>query len=125
MAEFRVSGRAIDWILSPVAFGAFVLLALRGCGRGPAPPSLVGNLLSGAFLLVALRNALTGGSPMIIGFCLVAAPAAHLADLTARWDDGAPKLFPRDRGSPMRTTLSLRVSKGHAPPAPKNESPDA
>ena len=90
MSELIAGGRAIDWILGLVALEAVLLIALRAfTGRGPAPLSFLGNLLSGAFLLLALRNALAGGSLLTIWLCLIGALIAHVADLFVRWETPA------------------------------------
>ena len=125
MAELLLSGRAIDGILALVVLEAAALLTYRAArGRGPAPSSLLGNLLSGAFLLIALREALAGPSALVIGGCLTAALIAHGFDLHDRWQN-APTAEPRaSRGA----TISPRVrdeSTTPAPCAPRNESSDA
>lgn len=129
MMEQLLDGRAIDWILGLVIVEGVALVALRAlAGRGPATLPLLGNLLSGAFLLVALRNALAGGSPAIIGLCLIASLVAHIADLAGRWEGPASKFITSVRRPDMRATLSLRVSKTiirPAPRAPNDESSDA
>lgn len=127
MAEFLLSGRAIDWILGLVAVEAALALALRAARRGPAIVSFMANLLSGAFLLVALRNALAGGSAASISLCLTAGLIAHLADVYCRWERGSLSSLSSAPASRMRATLSMRASK--APPravrpAPTDRSSD-
>ena len=128
MSELIAGGRAIDWILGLVALEAVLLIALRAfTRRGPAPLSFLGNLLSGAFLLLALRTALAGGSLLTIWLCLIGALIAHVADLFARWETPASTRASRLHPAPVRTTLSLRVSKARVRPAPraqKEESSD-
>jgi hypothetical protein len=128
MWELIAGGRAIDWILGLVALEAALLITLRAfTGRGPAPLSFLGNLLSGAFLLLALRNALAEGSLLTIWLCLIGALTAHLADLFARWETPASRRASLMRPAPVRTTLSLRVSKARvrrAPHTQKDESSD-
>ena len=120
MTELIAGGRAIDWILGLVALEAAALIALRAfTGRGPAPLSFIGNLLSGAFLLLALRNALAGGPLLVIGLCLIAALIAHLADLFARWENPAARRPSPTGPAQVRTTLSLRVSKARPRPTPR------
>jgi membrane protein implicated in regulation of membrane protease activity len=87
MDEFIRSGRAVDWILVLIALEALAVLGYRALtGRGPAPSSFIGNILAGSSLLVALRIALSGASWVWIGVSLMAAFAAHLADLAMRWE---------------------------------------
>ena len=128
MSELIAGGRAIDWILGLVALEAVLLIALRAfAGRGPAPLSFLGNLLSGAFLLLALRNALSGGSLLTIWLCLIGALIAHVADLFVRWETPASTRASLLPPAPVRTTLSLRVSNARVRPAPrakKEESSD-
>jgi hypothetical protein len=80
------SGRIVDAILGLVVV-QFVALVLyrRATGRGPAPADIAFSLLAGAGLLLALRAALTGADWTSIAAFLVAALAAHLADLVRRW----------------------------------------
>ena len=135
MAEFLLDGRAIDWILGLVALEAAGLALLRQVWRrGPSLLALVGNLLSGAFLLLALRNALAGASPGLIGLCLAASLIAHLADLTARWENPAFGARAQGVAARLSATISVRVDKppvrhssftDPAPRAPKDESSDA
>ncbi len=111
MTDALLGGRAIDWILVLVALEAVAVIAFRAArGRGPAPLSFLGNLLSGAFLLVALRNALAGGSSLVVWACLTGALVAHAADLVGRWER---KAAPERRPS-LRATVSLRVAKAPA-----------
>ena len=118
MSELIAGGRAIDWILGLVALEAVLLIALRAfTGRGPAPLSFLGNLLSGAFLLLALRNALSGGSLLTIWLCLIGALIAHVADLFVRWE--TPASSAAAASASVRTTLSLRVSNARVRPAPR------
>ncbi|MFY9628748.1 MAG: hypothetical protein WAK03_11460 [Methylocystis sp.] len=86
MDEFIRSGRAIDWILILIALEALAVLGYRTfTGRGPAPYAFISNIVAGASLLVAMRIALAGASWVWIGFSLMAAFIAHLADLATRW----------------------------------------
>lgn len=86
MAELVASGRIVDIVIGFMAAEA-ALLAIhhRRSGRGLEPVALAGILLPGLALLLALRAALTGAAwPWIAGW-LLAALAAHLADLRLRW----------------------------------------
>lgn len=95
MAEMFVSGRIVDVILVLVAAEALVLLAVRArWGRGPAPGALLTNLASGAALMLALRAALTGAAWPGIAACLIVALAAHLADLALRFRRSDPARAP-------------------------------
>jgi hypothetical protein len=107
MTGFLLGPGAIDAIIALVVVEGLAMLALRVFGRGTSVPPFAANLLSGAFLLLALRGALGGDSPATIGICLSAALIAHVADQLGRWDRSA-------RSSPMRATLTLRVSKALA-----------
>jgi hypothetical protein len=128
MTEFIAGGRAIDWIFVLVALEAAALAALRAfTGRGPAPLAFIANLLSGAFLLLALRSALAGGSFAVIGLCLIGALIAHVADVVVRWETPASRQASIPGPAPVRTTLSLRVTKARVRPAlraQKEESSD-
>lgn len=87
MIELFANGRIVEGIVALVALEALILSIWRArTGGGPEPLSLIANLLAGSFLLLALRNALAGTSPRWIAICLIAALAAHVADLAARWD---------------------------------------
>lgn len=86
MGDFVHSGRAVDWILALVVLEALALIALRWrTGRGVPPAPLLANLAAGGFLLLALRAALSGVAWFWIALPLLAAFAAHLLDLRARW----------------------------------------
>ncbi len=90
-APLFASGRIVDAILVLVAVEALVLLCARArWGRGPAPGALLSNLASGAALMLALRAALTGTAWPGIAVWLTAALAAHLAEMVIRFRrDGA------------------------------------
>lgn len=91
MADLFATGRLVDLILGLVMVEALVLSAYhRRTGRGVAGADLIPNLLAGACLLLALRGALTGAAWAWIGLAVMAALAAHLADLRRRWR-GGPK----------------------------------
>ncbi|MGG5811054.1 hypothetical protein [Falsiroseomonas sp. CW058] len=86
MEEFFASGRAADLVLLVMAAEAALLLAWRRrSGRGPSPGAVMALVLPGAALVLALRVALTGGWWGWVALCLLAALAAHLADLRGRW----------------------------------------
>ena len=93
-APLFVSGRIVDGILVLVAIEALVLLGARArWGRGPAPMTLLSNLASGAALMLALRAALVGAAWPGIAAWLIVALAAHLAEVAIRFrqDDPAPR----------------------------------
>ena len=79
------SGRIVDGILVLVAIEALVLLGVRArWGRGPAPMALLSNLASGAALMLALRAALTGVAWPGIAAWLIVALGAHLVEMMLR-----------------------------------------
>jgi hypothetical protein len=81
--------QAIDVILLLVPLeGAALVVLYRRTGRGIAPRRLLGNLAAGFFLMLGTRLALgqVGDGP--IAACLLAALAAHVTDLAARWRSG-------------------------------------
>lgn len=89
MAEFFASGRVVDLMLAITALEAVAVVGyFRRTGRGVAPADFLGNLLSGVGLMLALRAALAGAGWGWIAAWLVAALAAHLADLRRRWRRG-------------------------------------
>jgi hypothetical protein len=57
----------------------------RRSGAGPGAAALMANLAAGGCLLAALRAALAGADWPWIAVALLAALAAHLADLRLRW----------------------------------------
>ena len=86
MSAWFASGHIVDLILMLTLVEAAVLvLHHHSTGRGVAPGEFLGNLLSGVFLLLALRAGLVGAWWGWISICLLAALAAHLNDLRARW----------------------------------------
>ena len=86
MSALFASGHIVDLILMLTLVEAAVLvLHHHSTGRGVAPGEFLGNLVSGVFLLLALRAGLVGAWWGWISLCLLAALAAHLNDLRARW----------------------------------------
>jgi hypothetical protein len=86
MGELFASGRVADLIVAVMVIEAVALLAFHHrTGRGIAPASLLSNLAAGLFLVLALRGALVGSSPAVIGLLLLGGLAAHLLDLRQRW----------------------------------------
>jgi hypothetical protein len=86
MAALFASGRIVDVILALTLAEAVGLVAWhRRTGRGVAPADFLGNLLSGVCLLLALRAGLAGAWWGWIALALLAALAAHMADLARRW----------------------------------------
>lgn len=69
----------IDSVLIVVILEAMILVLLRR-------RAILPNLLAGFMLLVAMRLALGGAGLPVVGFCLLAAGLAHLADLRRRWN---------------------------------------
>jgi hypothetical protein len=86
MNDLFSSGHIVDLILGLMVVEAFVVAVYRRkTGRGVRLVDLLSNLLSGVFLLLALRFALLGAEWPLIAVVLIAAFAAHLADLWRRW----------------------------------------
>lgn len=86
MSEFFASGRAADLVLVVLALETAALLGWRRhTGRGPSAATVLSLVLPGAALVLGLRVALTDGWWGWIALCLLAALAAHLADLRRRW----------------------------------------
>ena len=86
MAELFASGRIVDLIVALVVLEALLLLALRArSGRGPTPGALLSNLAAGAALMLAVRAALTGAAWPAIAAWLLAALVAHLAEMAIRF----------------------------------------
>lgn len=86
MAGLFASGRVADLLLVLLALEAVALLAYRRRRGGGIPAAvLVPNLLAGAGLVLALRTALTGAHWAWTALALLAALAAHLANLAALW----------------------------------------
>ena len=84
MSGLFASGRIVDMILALTAAEAVGIVLYRHSGRGP-PLEFLATLLSGIGLLLALRCALAGAWWGWIALCLLAALAAHLADMRRRW----------------------------------------
>jgi hypothetical protein len=78
MAAWFANGRIIDVILLATALEAAFLLWRRRA-------DLLLTLLSGLGVMLALRLALAGADWEWLGLALLAALAAHLADLRRRW----------------------------------------
>lgn len=77
---------ALDVILVLVVVEALGLVFVhRTTGRGIRPAPLLANLAAGFSLMLATRLALGEASDAVIALCLLAALAAHLADLASRW----------------------------------------
>ncbi|MCU0837415.1 MAG: hypothetical protein MUE49_01675 [Rhodospirillales bacterium] len=89
IGELIAHGRIVDLILAVLLVEtAALLLCRRRLGRGPSAGGVIANALAGAFLLLALREALRGEGQVWIGGWLLAALAAHVADVRSRWRPG-------------------------------------
>ena len=78
--------RLVDLILVMTALECAALLAYTAwTGRGIRAPDLLPNLLAGVCLILALRLAASGAEWTLVGPCMLASLAAHLADLKRRW----------------------------------------
>jgi len=87
VGEFFATGEVAGAILAAMLLELVVLLWLRRrTVHGPSIAELFAGLGAGAALLLALRAALRSlGWPHIAAWLIVAL-AAHLADLTLRWN---------------------------------------
>ena len=86
MAELFSSGRIVDVIVALVVLEALLLVGLRlRRGRGPAPAALLSTLASGAALMLAVRAALTGADWPFVAAWLLAALFAHLTEMMIRF----------------------------------------
>ena len=112
LASLFESGRIIDVILVLVAVEALVLLGVRlRWGRCPAPLALLSNLASGAALMLALRAALAGAGFVAVAGWMLAGLAAHLADLGLRFRSAtAHRRSPAPPGTTPRTAAFTRVT---------------
>lgn len=80
------TGRIVDIILALVLIEAAALLILRArVGEGPSPAGIIANLAAGAMLMLALRSSLVAAQWTDTALWLLAALAAHFADLMLRW----------------------------------------
>jgi hypothetical protein len=79
MAALFANGRIVDAILLLTVAETLALLLWRG------RTDLLATLLAGLALLAALRLALAGAAWPWLALALLAALAAHLADLARRW----------------------------------------
>jgi hypothetical protein len=78
LRDLFASGRIVDAVLALTVLEGLLLL-----WRGRA--DLMATLLAGLALLAALRLALAGAAWPWLALALLAALAAHLADLARRW----------------------------------------
>lgn len=86
MLRLIESGRLIDWIIGAMLLEAVALwLWHRRQGSGLAPRAVMTILASGICLMLALRAALRGEPPWSVAGWLGAAGIAHVADLWVRW----------------------------------------
>ncbi|MGF1605688.1 MAG: hypothetical protein ACFB22_05065 [Rhodothalassiaceae bacterium] len=86
MAGLIESGRIVDWILVFVALEAAVIfLVHRRTGKGIAPADYLSLLMQGLFIFLALRAALTEAGWQWVALWLLASLAAHLVEITRRW----------------------------------------
>jgi hypothetical protein len=86
LAALFESGRIIDLILGLMLLEALALLAWRRTrGSGVPVTGVLTNLAAGACLLLALRAALRGEGWQIVGVWLGVGLAAHVADILGRW----------------------------------------
>ena len=85
-SEILDTPRLVDLILLMTALECAALLAYTAwTGRGIPAADLLPNLLAGACLILALRLAVSGADWTVVGPCMLASLAAHLADLKRRW----------------------------------------
>ena len=80
------SGRIVDLLVGLMVLEAALLwFYRRSTGHGVPLFGLLANLAAGAGLLMALRAALTHAGWEMTILWLLAALAAHAADLASRW----------------------------------------
>lgn len=86
LRHLSATGRIVDIILALVLLEAAVLLLARArVARGPSPAAIIANLAAGAMLMLALRSSLVAAQWTQTALWLLAALAAHLADVILRW----------------------------------------
>ena len=79
-------GRLLEWIIALMLVEAAALLWWRRRTGGGLPAAgVLCVLASGIFLMLAVRAALTEAGIAVVALWLLAALAAHVADLVARW----------------------------------------
>jgi hypothetical protein len=101
-----VDGRLLEWVVVLMLIEGTVLLWWRRRTGGGLPASGVLCLLaSGIFLMLAVRAALLDAGTEAVAVWLLAAFAAHIADLVVRWQrpsrGRAPRAAPPPGGSPQ------------------------
>jgi hypothetical protein len=80
------SSAIVDAALAITAIEVIVLLVVRRrTGRGIDAHAVLANVGAGLFLMLAVRAALVDAAWPWLAICLVAAGAAHVADLSMRW----------------------------------------
>jgi hypothetical protein len=85
-SEILDTPRLVDLVLvMTVLEGAALLAYTAWTGRGIPAGDLLPNLLAGICLILALRLAASGAGWTLVGPCMLASLAAHLADLKRRW----------------------------------------
>jgi hypothetical protein len=86
MEALFASGHVADLILVVLVLESALLIAWhRRTGNGLVPRAVLALALPGVALVLALRLALTGAWWGWIALALLAAFAAHLADIALRW----------------------------------------
>jgi hypothetical protein len=109
MDALFADGRIVNLIVGLVAFEAIALLAYRSLtGRGLGATDILAMLVPGLGLLMALRASLEGAAWPVMAAWLLAAFAAHLADL---WRRHRNAVAPTANWSPS----SARAAAGGAP----------
>lgn len=89
-------GRLLEWVVALMLVEAAVLLWWRRRTGGGLPASgVLCVLASGIFLMLAVRAALTEAGIGAVALWLLAALAAHVADLVARWQRPSRGRAPR------------------------------
>ena len=85
IAAWVMSGGLVDAIIALTLLETGVLLVLHlTTKRGLAPRDYLLNVASGLCLMLALRCALTGAAWFFVPVWLIAAGAAHTADIALR-----------------------------------------
>lgn len=86
LLAWLAAGTLLEWVIALMLLEAVVLLAWRRRTGGGLPVGAVLCVLaSGIFLMLAVRAALVSAGVATVAVWLLAALAAHVADIALRW----------------------------------------